>query len=164
MQTNATLLSERNTIGIRAASAASFWTDETSPVTIRSCGTGLSLKDGSNAQLNGALTVENTTGTGSGIQMDRNSSLAINKSLLITNDTVWNTIGINMGSGAQVTFSQSSPQTVVIQNNKTGKTLCIILCGFPWRPIRSGVQHENDRCRRSIVCDIVLFSHFSASK
>ncbi|MCE5265332.1 MAG: right-handed parallel beta-helix repeat-containing protein [Deltaproteobacteria bacterium] len=120
MQNNATLLSERNAIGIRAASAASLWTNDTSQITIRACGTGLSIKDGSNAQLSGTLTVENTTGTGSGVQMDRNSSLQMNNSLLISNDVVGNGVGISMTSGAQIAFTPFPQQTIVIQNNNTG--------------------------------------------
>jgi hypothetical protein len=122
MQMNSTLLSEGNLIGVRAMSSSSFWTDDTSPVTIRACGTGLSISEVSTAAFNGSLTVVNTTGTGSGISLDRNSSLRIMGSLLITNDAMGNGVGVSMTRGAVTSFFAASPsqQPIVIQNNKTG--------------------------------------------
>jgi hypothetical protein len=122
MKYNTTLLSLGNIVGVRAQSSSNFSTDETSPLIIRACGTGLSINHVSAASLGGALTVQNTTGTGSGISLDRNSSLRIMSSLLITNDAMGNGVGISMMRGAVATFYAASPsqQPTVIQNNKTG--------------------------------------------
>lgn len=122
MKKNTTLLSLGNIVGVRAQNSSSFTTDETTQLTISACGTGLAITQVSAASFSGALTVQNTIGTGSGINLDRNSSLRIMSSLLITNDVMGNGVGISMMRGAVTTFYAASPsqQPIVIQNNKTG--------------------------------------------